>query len=56
MIKTNFIMMDMPRSIKIALPIGDDNLIDSQILLLMRDQAWAIIQDPEYFFDIVGEE
>ena len=56
MIKTNFIMMDMPRSIKIALPIGDDNLIDSQILLLMRDQAWSIIQDPEFFLDSLDEE
>jgi hypothetical protein len=35
-------MMDMPSGIKVAVPIDEDELIDSRLLLILRDQAWRL--------------
>ena len=35
-------LMDMPNSIKIAVPIEDDERVDSHLLVILRDTAWSI--------------
>ena len=35
-------LMDMPNSIKIAVPIEDDDRVDGKLLLLLRNKAWSI--------------
>ena len=43
-----FIMMEMPKKIKIAVPIEDDGGICACTLKNMRDRAWGIVADMEY--------
>ena len=33
-------LMDMPNSIKIAVPIEEDERIDGKLLLMLRNTAW----------------
>ena len=42
-----YIMLDMPGKIKVAIPIDEDELIEERLLLILRDQAWALYQ--QYF-------
>ncbi len=40
----NFIMMDMPSKIKVAIPIDEDETIEERLLLILRDRAWSLYQ------------
>ena len=43
-----YIMLEMPRQIKIAAPIEDDGKICAFTLKNLRDRAWGIVSDLEY--------
>tara|TARA_R100001015_G_C4507357_1_gene80080 strand:+ start:207 stop:368 length:162 start_codon:yes stop_codon:yes gene_type:complete len=43
-----FIMLEMPKKIKIAVPIENDGQICAFTLKNMRDRAWGIVADMEY--------
>ena len=45
---SKFIMMEMPKKIKIAVPIEDDGGICAFTLKNRRDRAWGIVTDMEY--------
>ena len=45
---SKFIMMEMPRKIKIAVPIEQDGQICAFTLKNMRDRAWDIVTDLDY--------
>ena len=47
--KTDFFIMHMPESIAIAVLIGDDDLVDSKTLLVMRNEAWRIVAGMGFF-------
>ncbi len=47
--RTNFIIMDMPESLKIALLVDNDGLIDHKTLLVLRNQAWRIVAGMGFF-------
>lgn len=35
-------LMDMPNSIKIAVPLEEDERINARLLLMLRNKAWSI--------------
>lgn len=39
-----FDLMHLPDDIPIAVPIEDDGQIDSRTLLIMRNEAWRLVQ------------
>ena len=39
-----FDLMHLPDEIPIAVPIEDDGQIDSRTLLIMRNEAWRLVQ------------
>jgi len=41
--------MDMPESLKIALLVDNDGLIDHKTLLVLRNQAWRIVAGMGFF-------
>ena len=45
---SKFIIMEMPRKIKIAVPIEQDGQICAFTLKNMRDRAWDIVTDLDY--------
>ncbi len=47
--KTDFIVMHMPESIDIAVLVGDDDLIDSKTLIVMRNETWRIVAGMGFF-------
>tara|TARA_R110000851_G_scaffold23840_2_gene69476 strand:- start:396 stop:578 length:183 start_codon:yes stop_codon:yes gene_type:complete len=47
--KTDFFIMHMPESIDIAVLVGDDDLVDSKTLLVMRNEAWRIVAGMGFF-------
>ena len=47
--KTDFFIMHMPESIDIAVLVGDDDLVDSKTLLVMRNEAWRIVTGMGFF-------
>lgn len=44
-----YVMMDMPNRIKVAVPIDEDETVEELLLLILRDQAWSIINT--FFYD-----
>jgi hypothetical protein len=46
--KTKFIMMEMPSNIKVAVPIDAEEMIDSRLLIILRDQAWQIFNSDDF--------
>ena len=42
-----YVMMEMPGKMKVALTVDEDEMIEERLLLILRDQAWALYQ--QYF-------
>ena len=47
--KTNFMVMNMPEDIQIAVLVDDEGLIESKTLLVMRNEAWRIVAGLGFF-------
>jgi len=46
--KTRFVMMEMPSNIKVAVPFAADEMIDSRLLIILRDRAWQIFRSDDF--------
>ena len=47
--KTNFMVMNMPEDIQIAVLVDEEGLIESKTLLVMRNEAWRIVAGLGFF-------
>ena len=46
--KTRFVMMELPSNIKVAVPFAADEMIDSRLLIILRDRAWQIFRSDDF--------
>ena len=47
--KTNFMVMNMPEDIQIAVLVDEEGLIESKTLLVMRNEAWRFVAGLGFF-------
>ena len=47
-------VLEMPHSIKIALPVDSEGLVDREALILLRNQAWNIINNTSFIDELIS--
>ena len=48
----SLIIFVMPHSIKIALPVDSEGMVDREALILLRNQTWNIINTTNFIDDL----
>ena len=48
----SLIIFEMPHSIKIALPVDSEGMVDRETLILLRNQTWNIINTTNFIDDL----